>query len=271
MNPERDSDRQLRAWVATGVDRAPERFVWAALDEIEQLPQRTRWRTRLDGFGIRLRPVAALVGSAAVLLVAVAILARIVAPVGVGDSRTFESVDLQGMVLWEDTMPPTWTLDNLVTNADQVRLTPIRSMTDAELLALPSPEGLLAGRYTDFSGPDAVFISWGLAFASDNQAAAALPRYEDEMASPDGWGLSSVMPITMGDGGFLYAGMTTALMGEPESTEPIRSQIYLWRDANVLLAVGGWFDFDENELRGVVEAMDRRAGAIAGGASRATP
>lgn len=267
MNLERDTDRLLRTWVSEGIDRAPERFVWAALDEIEGLPQRTAWRTRLDGLGTRLRPAAALVGAAAVVLVAVSILARIVAPsLGVGGPRTFEPVDLQGIILWEDTMPATWTLDNLVTNADQVRLTPIRSMTDAELQALASPHGYLAGRYTDFSGPDAAFMSWGLVFESDDQGAAALPFYESEMASPDGWGLGPGVPITVGDGGFLYTGETTALMGSPGSTEPIRARTYLWRDRNVLLAVGGWFDFHENELLGVVEAMDRRAEAIAGAA-----
>ena len=59
MNVERDTDRQLRAWASEGIDRAPERFVWAALDEIEQIPQRTAWRTRLDGLAIRLWPAAA--------------------------------------------------------------------------------------------------------------------------------------------------------------------------------------------------------------------
>lgn len=267
MNVERDSDRMLRSWVSEGIDRAPDRFVWAALDEIETLSQRPAWRTRLAGLGIRIRPAAPLVGAAVVVLVGVSILARIVAPsVEVGGQRTFEPVDLQSLVLWEDTMPATWTLDNLVTNADQVRLTPIRSMTDAELQALKAPHSYVAGRYTEFSGPDAVFISWGLLFERDDQAAAALPFFEKEMASPDGWGLGPDVPITVGDGGLVYSGETTALMGSPGSTEPTRARIYLWRDRNVLLAVGGWFDFDENELRGVVEAMDRRAQAVAGAA-----
>jgi hypothetical protein len=262
MIHERDSDRQLRAWAAEGVDRAPERFVWAALDVIERVPQRTAWRTRLDGLAIRLRPAAGLVGAVAVVLVATAILARMVVPnLGTGGARPFETADLPGIVLWEDTMPNTWTLDNLVSNPTEVRRIPIRSIADPELEALPNPDGYLGGRYSDFGGPDAVFISWGALFESGVQAAAALPFYQNEMEAAEGWGLGSGEPIALGSGGFVYTGETTALMGQPTGVDPIPAQLYLWRDGNLLLAVGGWFDYDAAELRAVAEGMDSRAAA----------
>lgn len=265
MNVERETDRRLRAWTSEGIDRAPERFVWAALDEVERIPQRTAWQTRLDSLSLRLRPAAGLLGAAAVVLVASAILVRVTAPnPSIGGAPAFEAVDLPGIVVWQDTMPGTWTLDNLVSNPTDVRRIPIRSMTDAELQALPNPDGYLVGRYSDFSGPDAVYMSWGALFENSVQAAAALPFYQHEMEAADAWGLGPGEPITLGSGGLVYTGETTALMGRPTGVDPIPAQIYLWRDGNLLLAVAGWFDFDESELRAVAEGMDRRAGALAG-------
>jgi hypothetical protein len=262
MNVERDSDRQLRAWASEGVDRAPERFVWAALDEIERIPQRTAWRTGLDGLALRLLPAAALVGVAAVILVAIAIIAQVVAPnLGVGVPRRFETSDLPGIVLWDDTIPATWTLDNLVSNPDEVRYIPLRSAAAIDGAA-EVPRGYLGGRYTSFSGPDSIFMSWAALFATDADASATLPLYQREMAAADAWGLGPGEPIEFGDGGFVYSGETTALMGGPGSSDPVRAAIYLWREGNLLLAIGGWFDFDPAELRAVAEGMDARADAV---------
>lgn len=260
MNVERDSDRQLRAWAAEGVDRAPDRFVWAALDEIERVPQRTAWRRRLDGLAMHLRPAAGLVGAAAVVLVGAVVLSRVVGPyLGTGGARDFVMADLPGILLWEDTKPATWTLDNLVSNPHEVSVIPIRSMTATEMNNFPEPDGYIGGRYTDFSGPDGAFMSWGALFASDAQAAAALPFYQREMEAVDAWGLGSGEPITFGDGGFVYAGETTAFVGQPTGVDPIPAHVYLWRDGNVLLALGGWFDFDPVEVLTLAEAMDARA------------
>ena len=260
MNVERDSDRQLRSWASEGVDRAPERFVWAALDEIENIPQRTAWRTRLDGLGIRLWPAAALVGAAALILVAIAVLARVVAPnLGVGVPRPFETADLAGIVLWDDTIPATWRLDNLVSNPWEVSVVPIRSMTDAEIQARPEPAGLVAGRFTNGLGPDLSFISWSALFATDAHANAALPFYEHEMAAVDAWGLGPGEPIAFGNGGHVYTGETTAFIGPPTGVDPTSAQIYIWRDGNLLLALGGFGDYDAAELRAVAEAMNARA------------
>lgn len=269
MSVERDSDRQLRAWAAEGIDRAPERFVWAALDEIEQVPQRTAWRTQLEGLAIRLRPAAVLVGAAAVILIAIAILARAVAPnLGVGGPRDFVTEDLPGIVLWEDTIPATWTLDNLVSNPWEVSVVPIRSMTGGEIDAWEEPDGLAAGRYTNGLGPEVAFISWSALFESASQAKAALTFYEHEMAAEEAWGLGPGEPIAFGDGGRLYTGTTTAFLGPPSpGNEAVGAHVYLWRDGNLLLALGGYGKPDAAELRALAEGMNARADA----ASRATP
>ena len=265
MTLERDTDRRLRAWTTEGgIDRAPERFVWAALDQIERIPQRAAWRTRLDRITLRLRPAAGLAGVAAALLVAVFVITRVLGPnIGPGGPRAFVIDDLPSIVLWEDTMPATWTLDNLVSNPDEVRFIPVRTMTRDEYIALGAPEGYLWGRYTDFTGPDGVFISWATLFESEAEAAAALSFYEREMSAGDGWGFGPGQPVALGDGGNVYAGPTTALVGPPTGVDPIPGQIFLWRNGNLLLAVGGWFDFDPAQLEAVAEGVDARADAAA--------
>ena len=262
MNVERDSDRQLRAWASEGIDRAPERFVWAALDQIENVPQRTAWRTRFDGLAIRLWPAAAVVGAAAVIVVALAILARVIAPnLGVGVPRPFATADLPGIVLWEDTIPTGWTLDNLVSNPWEVSVIPIRSMTGAEIDAHPEPDGLLAGRFVNGLAPDIAFMSWATLFESDFQADQALPFYEREMEAAEAWGLGPGEPITFGDGGHVFTGETTAFLGPPTGVDPTSAQIYLWRHGNLLLAVGAFDNYDRAELRALAEALNARADA----------
>ena len=265
MTAQRDADRQLRDWVSSGADRAPERFVWAALDEIQRVPQRQAWRSRLDGLLLRNRPAAALLGAGATMLVAVAVALQLAGPsVGPGSPpRSLTVNDLPSIVVWETTKPATWTLDNLVSNGTEVRRIPIRSLSDAQLAALPNPQGYLGGRYADFSGPDAVFMSFALVFERDLDAAAALPFYENELSAAAGWGLGVGTRSDLGQGGLVYEGSTTRLTGDPG--DPVPARIYLWRHGNVLLALGGWFAYDPDELDDVAAAMDQRAADLAAG------
>lgn len=265
MTRERDTDRKLRAWLIEGADRAPERFVWAAMDEIDRLPQRAAWRTtleRLVGGGrlSRLSPVVAVASTVAVVAVVLAL--TVLRPNSdVGPARQFEAADLVAIVVWEDTRPATWRLDNLVSNPTEVRRIPIRSLPAAQIRELQDPPGLLAGRYTDFSGPDAAFMSWALLFESEAQAADALGFYRLELEGAQAWGLGPPVNANLGDESYRYEGETTAFVGPPTGVDPIPADVYLWRDGNVLLALGGWFDVDPAELRAVAEAMDRRADA----------
>jgi hypothetical protein len=265
MNQQRDTDRRLRAWIADGVDEAPERFVWAALDTIELIPQRSAWRTRLDGLALRLRPAATIVGAAAAVIVVVALVARFAAPsVGTSPSRLFTVADLRAVVVWDDTMPASWRLDNLVSNPTDVWRIPIRSMTGAEIDVAEDPAGYLGGRYVDFSGPDSAFASWATVFNEPADAAAALQFVQREMTSPDAWRLGPGERVPLGDDGWLYQGETTAFLGQPTGVDPHPAAIYLWRDGNLLLAAGGWFDFDPDELGAVAEGMDARATSVVG-------
>jgi hypothetical protein len=59
----------------------------------------------------------------------------------------------------------------------------------------------------------------------------------------------------------VYTGETTAFLGPPTGIDPTGGQVYLWRDGNLLLAVGAYSDYDATELRVIAEAMDERAAA----------
>ena len=262
MTAEYDTDRQVRAWLAEGSDHAPERFVWAALDVVERQPQRSAWRTRLDVWSSAGGRFLALLGGATIVLVAAALALRLLsADLGVGGpGRRLAVDDLVSILVWETTKPSDWTLDSLVTNSGEVQRVPIRSMTSEELQALEAPEGYVGGRYVAFSGTDAVFMAWAMAFERDVDAATVLPFYEGELALEDGWGLGPGTALALGDGGRVFDGPSTRLMGDPG--DPVATRMYLWRHGNVLLALGGWFDFDRAHLDAAAASMDQRAAEL---------
>ena len=263
MNPETDTDRRLQAWLVQGVDQAPERIVWASLDEIEFVEQRRPLIAGLDDLRLRLRPatgLARLLAIAALLLIAL-VVAGIV---GVGDraptSRIFEVADLQRIVVFEDTKPSDWTLDSLLTTPHDVGTIPVRTVPGAEHGQMTLPKGYLTGRYTDFSGPDGAYVSWAALFATNADADAGLEFYRNEMASPDGWGVGPGEPVELGEEGTVYTGETRRFVIDTVFGDPVAMRLYLWRDGNLLLAFGGWFDFDPDEVRSLAEGMDARAG-----------
>lgn len=260
MNERRDTEPTVRAWVREGAEQAPDWAVSAALAEVERTPQRPAWRTRLLELERRLGPSARVLELAAVVILVVIplVLIRLGAtPTPAG--QTIQPADLQSIVLWEDTMPPGWTLDNLSTNAELVAATPVRTMLERDFLDSPALDGLQSGRITDFSGPDAVFISWGVLFGNARQAGEALEAYEVEMASGEGWGLGSGATVDLGDRALLFTGETRYLMGTTPTEDSVPMQLYLWRVGNLVLAAGGWFDYDPAQLRLVAEGMDARA------------
>lgn len=255
-----DVDRTLRAWLGAGTDRAPELFVWSAIDDIEAVPQRAPWMTVLEGVLRPLLPFTRAVAAAGVVIVAASLfLAFGPSSDGqVGGPAPFEAGDLMRIVVWEDTAPPAWTLDSLVTTPADVLTLPVRSMDAEAWQAQDELEEYVGGRYTDFSGNDAVYVSWAVVFRTDRAAGEAFQLYRQDLVSPGGWGLDSQEPVALGEEALLLQGETTALV-RAGGDESVPMQIYLWRTGNVLMATAGWFDFDEEELRGVATGMDARA------------
>ena len=68
MNHDRNVDDIVAHWVDEGPDAAPERFVWAALDEVERTPQRGSWRIALENLPMFAKLAVPIVGAAAVLV-----------------------------------------------------------------------------------------------------------------------------------------------------------------------------------------------------------
>ena len=260
-----DLDRRLRQWLEPGADQARETVVWAAIDQVELTPQRPRWRSRVGASFDRIGPMLRVMGvAAAVLLAAVIVAALSGRNVGGPVDGTIEIApqDLDSILVWEDTKPPTWHLDNLVSNPAQVLVIPARSMADASWIEHPAFRTLIGGRYTDFTGQDAIFMSWGTVYSSVGGARDAYDLLAAELGGEDGWGLGSGDAIDLGDEGVVLTGTTTALMGRAPS-DPVASRMYLWRIGNVVLSLGAWFDYDEVELEAVARSMDERAHSAA--------
>lgn len=259
MTSERELDRLIGAWLADGSERAPDWAVWSAIDEVARTPQRRRWRRRLDDLVERLTSITRLsvVAAGLVALAVVYIVYRGDLGVGLAPPRTVTVEDLQAIVLWEDTMPGEWILDGLDTNGFGVMATPVRTMSAEEFAERDEMTGYTAGRITYFSGPDAVFISWATLYETAEQADSALGLFLFEQASPEGWGVGPATTIELGDEGYRLTGETRVLMGEPG--DPVPMQIYLWRSSNVVLAIGGWFDYDPAQLEELARHMDARA------------
>jgi hypothetical protein len=70
MNRERYVDQRLHDWLDEGPHQAPEEIVWAALDKVDEVPQRRAWVAGLDGLLLRFRPAAGILGVAAVVVLA---------------------------------------------------------------------------------------------------------------------------------------------------------------------------------------------------------
>lgn len=259
-----DVDRTLRAWLETGMDRAPEQVIWNAIDDTEAVSQRARWAVTLDGALRPLMPFARVAVVAAVVILAISLFVTF-GPSGegrVGGPAPFEAGDLAGIVLWEDTAPAGWALDSLITTPADVLTIPVRSMDGEAWQAQDELTEYIGGRYTDFSGEDAVYVSWAVVFRTDRAASDAFELYRWDLVSPDGWALGSEEPVALGEEALLLSGQTTALGAAGD--ELVSMQIYLWRTGNLLMATAGWFDFDARDLEAVARDMDRRAQRAAG-------
>ena len=84
MNRERDVNDTVNRWLDEGADRAPERFVWAALEEVERTPQRGAWWVSLENLNMPVKFAAPVLGIAAVLALALAVGAFVLGGQNVG-------------------------------------------------------------------------------------------------------------------------------------------------------------------------------------------
>jgi hypothetical protein len=257
MNREQDFDQRLRLWLDDGVDQAPERFVWAALEDVERTAQRGAWQALLEGFLMKLKPATPFLGVATVVLLAIAAYQLFGGNVGgpgapAPTPRTFVEPDLPSLILTRDNAPEGMIVDN-TTIGTVARDTPFRPGGPV----MPAT-GFIDALMTNLNSTEAGgFVTWSALYETEAQAEAAFDALVNEHESAlVGWGLvPSTTAPGLGDESVLYDGAAYDFDD---------ARIYLWRVNNVLLAavavdVAAVDSAVADQLRGIAEGMDARA------------
>lgn len=257
MNHHRDSDQTLRHWLDEGPDFAPERFVWAALEDVERTDQRGAIRASLEGIFMRIRPFAVTVAMAAALVVAVGAFALVNRPnnVGVDPSSpptSFTSADVDRIML-ADLDPPAGTVPAAaqVVGLDALFL-PV--LDGARELTIRQLDGYRYARSIEFTGTDdgRRYIVAAIAFDDAAAASGALGVYENAIRSVHGWTGPEDDPGLGAEGFLRFGSFIVTVSGDP-------SVFYMWREGNLLLASVAVDDV-ENTL---ADAMGSDARALA--------
>lgn len=263
MTGREDFDRQLRDWAEIGDERLPSRNLDAALSQIDTTAQRGTLREPLKGFLMKFQHLTPILGAVAAVVVVIALYGFLARPGPVGPTvspspeiaspvasptataRPFTVADLPEILLNENRVPPGWSLDNTVEGRIDLLVYPTRSdeaiqqMTDE----LDAFVGGLATEFTD--GPDAVYICWGGVFRTEADAERATDILVADFESVDGWGLTT--ESTLGPEfleGAVYEGTTTRFQAGQRSEDPVPAHIRLWRIGNLILALGGFFEYN---------------------------
>jgi hypothetical protein len=255
MNREQDFDQTVKRWLDDGADHAPERFIWAALDDVERTAQRGAWRVSLEELFMNLKPVALALGATAVIVLAIAAYQLFAGP-NVGNpppspsptptSRLISAGDLPNIVLTDANAPDGLTVDATESGAAAL-LVPLRPggpIIDQTAFV----DALTTNLNSTATGG---YVSWSALFESAADAEVAFDFLVDEHGSA-GWEMtrSSVDP-ELGDES---ASFTGAAYGWIE-----RNEVHVWRVGNLVLAAVGVGDFDADQLRSIADLMDDRA------------
>ena len=254
MNRETDFDQTLRHWLDEGADRAPERFVWAALEDVAQTNQRGAWLALLEGTIMKLKPAAPILGIAAVIVLAFATYQLLGGNVGGPEPtptpRSYSSDDLRAIVISEGSAPE--------------GLTFARSQEGGVSLVIPLRPGgpsfemdAFVDSFTNyFDGPgteDAYegYVSWSALFETAGDAERAFDFLVTEHESAEGWGLEpSAADPGQGDESVSYTGA---------AYDWEEAHVILWRTDNLLLAAVGVGLFDAETVRSLADVMSDRA------------
>ena len=244
MNRNRDFDETVASWLDEGADRAPERYVWAALEDVERTAQRGAWQASLEEFFMHLKPAAPVLGVVAVVVLAIAAY-QLTATPNLGDSpRTFAAADLPNVIVTSENAPEGTTID-LTTSGRTALMEPLRPGG-----RVIDTSGFVDALKTELSTPQGIYATWAAVFETEEDARQAFEFVANEHESADGWGLegSSADPA-LGDESRVYSGP----MYDFESAETI-----FWRENNLLLAAIGAVDWSPEYLRTIADGMAAR-------------
>jgi hypothetical protein len=259
MNRDRDFDQTLRHWLDDGADQAPERFVWAALEETERIAQRGAWQVSLEGLFMKLKNAAPYLGIAAVIVLAIAAYQVFAGP-NVGNSgpspsptptpRVFTTEDLPKIVFNGRTAPEGMIVDGTTVGSPALRV-PLPPDTEIDQTAFI--DALMTNLDSNETGG---YVSWGALFETAADAKAAFDFVADQHGSA-GWGMarSSVDP-GLGEEGVTFTGPAYDIFET--------NIVHLWRVGNLVLAAVAVGDVAVGEanadtLLEFAELMDERA------------
>lgn len=266
MTGEGQFDDTVAAWVDEGAESAPERFVWAALDDVARTPQRGPWRVALENLTMNLKAAAPILGIAAVLL-SLVVGYQVIGqrntggPVPAATPRLLNAEDLQAIVVTEANAPSGLTVHRTLTG--------MRALGASETAPEDSP-GFVDAILTDFDRDDDTENGRYGTFAAVFETVADAERaYDAAVAnheSQDGWGLTTEHGIGyllqvgnadydpdpgLGDEGVYY------IDGRDYSSP--EQAIYLWRVDNVILHAVGFLPGPDPLLQSIAQGMNARA------------
>jgi hypothetical protein len=252
MNREPDFDQILHGWLDEGADTAPERFVWAALDNVDHTNQRGAGWALLEGTLMKLKPAAPILGVAAVVLLAIAAIQFVGDNVGDPSQPTAQpsptpevfSGDLANHVgiMRIDGMD----VDSTTTGYEALT-TPLRP--GGEIIPLTGFEEAHMQNFgsTETGG----YVTWAALYEEVAQAEAGFDFLVAEHASEDGWGMErAAADPALGDES---ASLTGAAYEWDSAT------VYLWRRGNIIFAAVGVGDADPGRVETIATTFDQMA------------
>jgi len=250
MTRQPDFDHVVTDWLDDGADRAPERFVWAALDEVERAPQRAAWVATTEEFLMQFKRAAPVLGIAAAVVLAI-VAFQILGSPSVGDPeptpRVYAPEDLPNIILSEANV-----LDGLEPQAG-TRISGVPALVTP---LAPGGETIDTTQFVDalrvdLGGSIGGFTTWAALFDTPEAAAEAYDFLVIDHESPNGWDLAaSREDPNLGEESALWTG---------QQYDMASARTILWREGNMVLAAVGWADWEPEEVQMIADQMADRA------------
>lgn len=250
MNREPDFDHVVANWLDEGADRAPERFVWSALEDVERTPQRGAWQASTEDFLMQFKRAVPFLGIAAAVALAIVAYQTFGNP-NIGDPqakpRVFTAEDLSDIVVSEANAPEAMTIDYENRRSGRSALVEPLRPGGPTIDTTHFVDALSAELGTSTGG----FTSWTAVFETAEDAHEAFDFIAAEHDSANGWGLADAREDPgIGDESASWTG---------QQYDMASARTIFWRQENLLLAAVGWADWTPEEVGAIATEMAERA------------